>query len=141
MHFAATHTEAITRAEALAAGGAPGAATASVDVGEAGPIDLEELGVIAARAVQFGSGDLEVGEVDLDHEELYALPAFLCDVLAEVGRAEDPDVPGEVAAAWAATEDAPGDAEVLLAVLTSLVELVTKAQGASLGLYLWTGDR
>jgi hypothetical protein len=136
--FAATHAEAVARADALSTGREPGEAP-SVDLGEVTAIDLEELGAIAAKAVQFGSGDLEVAEVDLDHEELFSLPPFLCDVLAEAGRAEDPDVPGEIAAAWAATEDAPGDADRLLAVLTSVVELVTRAQGASLGLYLWTG--
>ncbi len=135
--FTATHTQAVDRADALAAGRRPAPAP-SVDLPPVQPFDLELLGEVAARAVQFGSGDLEVAEVDLDHEQLFRLPAYLCEVLAELGRAEDPELPAEVASAWAANEDLDVPDLDPLPVVTAVVGLVTEAETLGLGVYLWT---
>lgn len=135
--FVATHAGALSRADALDAGNPPQSDAPHEDLPGMDALDLELLGEVAASAVRFGVGDVEPAEVDLDHELLFALPSFLTEVLAELGRAEDPELPGEVAAAWAASveRDAPG--EDLLPVLRSIVAVVTAAEVAGRGVYLW----
>lgn len=137
--FAATHAEALRRADALDLGAAT-IGVPYVDLPAMTPVDLEVLGEVAARAVHFGTGDLEVAEIDLEHDRLFRLPAFLCDVLAELAVTEDPDLAGEVAAEWAASEELDLAGQDLLPVLQSVVGLVTQAQVAGLDVYLWVQD-
>jgi hypothetical protein len=132
--FAGTHAEALARADALDAGEPPGD---GVPLGSVDAIDLETLGEIAARAVRFGSGDLELAEVDLDHETLLRLPPFLCDVLAELTVTEDEEVPGEVAEQWAATDDVGLDGADPEALVRALAAAATRAQREGRDLYLW----
>jgi hypothetical protein len=134
--FAGTHAEAIARADALDAGGTPPPAR-HLEMTAITPLDLEQLGEIAARAVKFGNGDLELAEVDLDHELLFRLPDFLCEVLVALGADEDPDLLGEVAEEWGATEELAAPAADLAPVLREIVELVTAALDDDLGVYLW----
>lgn len=134
--FAGTHAEAIARTESLDAGSAPDDATSALDVSLT-PVDLEVLGEIAAKAVRFGSGDLEVAEVDLEHESLYRLPEFLCEVLAQLDAPEDPDAPGEVAEAWAATEEMDAAGQDLVPLVRSITGFVATAHEAGQDVYLW----
>ncbi len=135
--FVATHAGALARADALEAGAAPQSETTFCEVPDLSPLDLELLGEAAAAAVRFGHGDLEPAEVDLNHEWLFHLPPFLVEVLAEVGRAEDPELPGEVAAAWAASaERDPSDGDPS-AALTEIVRVATTAESLGRGAYLW----
>jgi len=99
-------------------------------------LDLETLGEIAARVVRFGSGDTEPAEIDVEHELLFRLPEFWCEVFAELGTTEDPDALGEVADAWAATEEMAGSGD-LRRVVRDVVGLVAQAQEAGQGVYLW----
>ena len=135
--FVATHAGALSRADALDASHPPQSDAPHEDLPGMDALDLELLGEVAASAVRFGVGDVEPAEVDLDHELLFQLPPFLTEVLAEVGRAEDPELAGEVAEAWAASveRDAPG--EDLLPVLRSIIAVVTAAEVAGRGVYLW----
>lgn len=138
--FAGTHSEALTRADALDAGQQPASAP-SLDLTDVTALDLEVLGEIAARAVRFGSGDLEVAEVDLEHELLFRVPPFLCEVLTELRTPEDPDAPAEVAAAWAASEELSAAGQDMLPVVRSIVALVSDAHEAGRDVYLWVaGD-
>ena len=135
--FVATHAGALARADALEAGEPPQSETTSCELPDLGPLDLELLGEAAAAAVRFGHGDLEPAEVDLRHEWLFRLPPFLVEVLAEVGRAEDREVPGEVAAAWAASaERDPNDGDPLPA-LNEIVRVASTAEDLGRGAYLW----
>ena len=133
--FAGTHTEAVARADALDAGREPGAAL-HLNLRSVTPLDLETLGEIAARVVRFGSGDLEPAEIDVEHDRLFQLPDFWCEVFAELGVAEDPDALGEVADAWAATEEVAGSGD-LRPLVRDVVGLVTQAQAAGQDVYLW----
>ena len=135
--FAGTHAEAVTRADALDAGTTPPPARHLATSVTA--LDLEQLGEITARAVRFGSGELELAEVDLDHELLLRLPDFLCEVLVALGTDEDPDLVGEVAEEWGATEELAVPAADLTPVVREIVELVTAALDDDLGVYLWVG--
>lgn len=134
--FVATHAEALTRADVLSTGEIPPPAPRA-DLTEIGPYDLELLGEIAARAVQFGTGDLEVAEVDLEHESLYRLPAFLCEVLVELAGAEDTELVDDVAQAWAQEDDMDVTAEDLAPVVRVATELAVTADRNDKGLYLW----
>ena len=134
--FAGTHAEALARADALDAGQEPAPAPA-LELTDVTALDLEVLGEIAARAVRFGTGDLEVYEVDLDHELLFQLPPFLCEVLTELRTPEDPDVPAEVAAAWAASEELGADGKDMLPTVRSIVDFVSMAHEAGQEVYLW----
>jgi hypothetical protein len=136
--FAGTHDDALTRADALAAGHTPPAAP-HVDVPSLTPLDLETLGEVAARVVRFGTGDLEPAEIDLDHETLFALPEFWCEVIAELATTEEPDALTDVAEAWAATDavSIPGD---LHPVVRDVVGLVTQAERAGLDVFLWVEE-
>jgi hypothetical protein len=100
------------------------------------PWDLDELGQIAARIARFGSGETEPLEVDLDHEGLFELPEFWCQVLAELAVAEDPEALDDVATAWAASEEM-ADAGDLAPLVRALVDLATGAREAGVGVYLW----
>jgi hypothetical protein len=134
--FAGTHAEAIARADVLAAGGTPAPAR-HLEVPAVTPLDLVQLGEIAARAVRFGSGELELTDVDLGHELLFRLPDFLCEVLAALGADEDPDLLGEVAEEWGTIEELAIPAADLTPVLREIVDLVTVALDEDLGVYLW----
>lgn len=134
--FAATHTTAVTRAKALESGHATEQALAVELPGLTGP-DLEVLGEVAAAAVQFGTGDLEPAEVDLDHEQLLRLPDFLVEVLAELASSEDPELADEVVAAWSASEEVDLDPTELRPLLDAVLELVVEAQDDGSDLYLW----
>ena len=133
---AGTHAEALARADALDAGDDPDDATSALDVSLT-PVDLEVLGEIAEKAVRFGSGDLEVAEVDLEHEYLFKLPPFLCEVLAELHEPEDADAPGEVAEAWAASEEMDAAGQDLQPLVREITGLVAAAQESGQDVYLW----
>jgi len=132
--FAGTHTEALARADALDGGREPGAAL-HLNLRSVTALDLETLGEIAARVVRFGSGDTEPAEIDVEHELLFRLPEFWCEVFAELGTTEDPDALGEVADAWAATEEMAGRRD-LRGLVRDVVGLVAQAQEAGQGVYL-----
>ena len=138
--FLADHAGALARADARDAGREPAPGVGSLDLAGVDALDLEVLGEIAARAVQYGTGELELQEVDLDRESLFELPPFLREVLVELGRAEDAELPADVAGQWAADDDlgvAPGAA---LPLVTSILALAAAASEAGLTVYLWTGS-
>lgn len=135
--FAADHASALARTAALDAGEVPDAG-AHVELTAITPVDLETLGEIAAEVVRFGTGDLELEEVDLDHENLAELPPFLVELLAEVGRTEEPDALTDIAGRWAATGELDATADELAAMLADIVDLATTARREDLNLYLWT---
>lgn len=134
--FAGTHAEAIARADVLETGAVPPPAP-HIELTTVTPVDLEVLGEIASRVVRFGAGDLEVAEIDLEHESLFRLPPFLCEVLAELGRSEDPEALGEVAEEWAASEEMGVPGEDLTHVVRGIVGLVSEATEAGQDVYLW----
>ncbi|MBX9246534.1 hypothetical protein ICW40_17215 [Actinotalea ferrariae] len=134
--FTGTHAEALARATALDAGDEPDDATSSMDVSLT-PVDLEVLGEIAAKAVRFGSGDLEVAEVDLEHEYLFKLPEYLCEVLAALDDPEDPDAPADVAEAWAASEEMDAAGQDLQPLVREITGLVARAVESGQDVYLW----
>lgn len=136
--FAATHEGALARSAALDADRATDQAHTLELAGLTAP-DLEVLGEIAARAVQFGAGDLEPAEVDLEHEQLFQLPAFLREVLVELGASEDAELVGEVAAEWSASEEMDLDGP-LTDLVGQVVELVTEAEADGTEVYLWVAD-
>ena len=135
--FATKHRGALTRSEALDAGDDAPEDVPHLELSDVTTIELEALGEIAARTLRFGTGDLELEEVDLDHESLFELPPFLCEVLVELGKAEDPDALADVAAAWAQSEEMDSTPAVTLPIVTDLVELVTNATRDGLNVYLW----
>lgn len=136
--FAAKHRGALARAEALDARDDPADDVPHLELEEVTSLHLELLGEIAARTLRFGTGDLELEEVDLDHETLYELPPFLCEVLMELGRAEDPEALADVAGEWARSDDVEVPADAAQSVLGDLVELVTRASRDGVGVYFWS---
>lgn len=134
--FVADHAGALAHADARDAGREPQPGPA-LDLPGVTALDLEVLGEIAARAVQFGIGELELEEVDLEHESLLELPPFLREVLVELGRAEDAELPADVAAEWASDEDLELPPATALPLVTSIIALVTGASEAGRNVYLW----
>lgn len=135
--FATKHRGALARAEALDAGDDAPVGVPHLELSDVTTLELEALGEIAARTLRFGTGDLELEEVDLDHESLFELPPFLCEVLVELGKAEDPEALADVAAAWAQSEEMASTPAVTQPVVADLVELVTNATRDGLNVYLW----
>lgn len=135
--FVADHADALARADARDSHREPQVELAALELTGVSALDLEVLGEIAARAVQYGAGQLELDEVDLDRESLLELPPFLREVLVELGRAEDVELPAEVAAEWAADEDLGLAPATALPLVTSIVALVTGAVDAGRNVYLW----
>jgi hypothetical protein len=135
--FATKHRGALARAEALDGGGDAPDDVRHLELSDVTTIELEALGEVAARVLRFGTGDLELEEVDLDHESLFELPPFLCEVLVELGRAEDPEALADVAAEWARSEEMDSSPDVTQPIVTDLVELVTAASRDGLNVYLW----
>lgn len=136
--FVADHTGALAHVAALDAGREPKPGPVALDLPGVSAIDLELLGEIAARAVHFGTGALELEEVDLDHQSLLEVPAFLREVLVELGTAEDPDLPAEVAAEWAIDEELGLTPASALSLVTSIVTLLTGAADSGRSVYLWS---
>ena len=139
--FVADHRGALARSEARDAGSEPQAGPAALQLAGVTALDLEVLGEIAARAVQYGTGPLELEEVDLDHESLLELPSFLREVLVELGRAEDADLPADVATEWSADEELALTPAAALTVVTSIVALLTAAAESGRSVYLWVASR
>jgi len=139
--FVAEHAGALARADARDAGREPAPVPAADTLALAGidALDLEVLGEITARAVEYGSGELELQEVDLDRESLVELPPFLCEVLVELGRAEDLELPSDVATEWASDEDLDVTPASALPLVNAIVALVTAASTSGRSVYLWTG--
>ena len=135
--FATRHRGALARSEALDAGEDAPDDVRHLELSDVTTLELEALGEIASRVLRFGTGDLELEEVDLDHESLFELPPFLCEVLAELGRAEDPDALADVAAEWARSEEMASTPDVTRPIVADLVELVTSAARDGLNVYLW----
>ena len=79
--FVADHAGALARVDAGDAQRKPERTLASLQLPGVGALDLEVLGEIAARAVHYGTGDVELQEVDLDREFLMEVPRFLREVL------------------------------------------------------------
>jgi len=138
--FVADHAGALARAKARDARHEPAPGLVSLDLAGIDALGLEVLGEVAARAVQYGAGELELQEVDLDHESLFELPSFLREVLVELGRTEDAELPADVAKEWAGDEDLPVTPATALPVVTSIVTLVTAAAEAGRTVYLWVGS-
>ena len=138
--FATKHRGALARSEALDAGDDAPDDVRHLELSDVTTIELEALGEIAARVLRFGTGDTELEEVDLDHESLFELPPFLCEVLVELGRAEDPEALADVAAAWAASEEMGSTPDVTQPIVADLVQLVTAASREGLNIYLWAGS-
>lgn len=138
--FMGTHADALDRARVLDAGEIPSGAVPHVELVEIGPVDLEILGEIVARAVRFGTGDLEVSEIDLAHDNVHGLPPFLTEALAAVAtaRAEDEDLDADVARDWSREAELDADPGDLEAVLGAIVRLAVRATAEGRGLYLWT---
>ena len=136
--FVADHTGALARVDARDAGREPKPGPVALELPGVGALDLELLGEIAARGVQFGTGPLELEEVDLDHESLLELPSFLREVLVELGDAEDPELAGEVAAEWATDEDLALTPAAAPTLVTSIVALLSEAAESGCSVYLWT---
>ncbi len=135
--FATKHRGALARAEALDAGeDAPGDVR-HLELTDVTTVELERLGEIAARVLRFGTGDLELEEVDLDHESLFELPPFLCEVLVELGAAEDPEALADVAAEWARSQEMDSTPDVTQPIVADLVELAADAARDGLNVYLW----
>lgn len=137
--FIATHAQAVSRATALDAGNEP-AQLPFLELELGDPADLEQLGEVTARAVHFGTGDLELTEVDLDHERLLRLPDFLCEALAELAEPDDPELPGEVAAAWAGRADLDIIEDDVAGLVHKIVALVAAAQETGMDVYVWTPE-
>ena len=136
--FVADHAGALAHADARDAGREPAPGDASLDLASVDALDLEVLGEVAARAVQYGTGELELQEVDLDRESLFELPPFLLEVLVELGRVEDLALPADVAAQWAADDDLALAADAALPLVTAIVALATRAAEEGSTVYLWT---
>ncbi|MCV2392995.1 hypothetical protein OEB99_01620 [Actinotalea sp. M2MS4P-6] len=135
--FVATHAGALARADALDENQPPQSDTPHVELPDIDALDLELLGEEAARAVRWGRGDLEPHEVDLDHELLFQLPPFLVEVLGELGRVDDPDLPGEVASRWATSSERDPRADDPLPMVLKIVGVVTAAEQVGRGVWLW----
>lgn len=138
--FAAKHRGALARCEALDAGEDAPDDVPHVELEDVTSLDLELLGQIAARTLRFGTGDLELEEVDLDHESLSELPPFLCEVLTELGRAEDPEALADVAGEWVRSDDVQVSPDAAQSVVADVVELVTAASRDGVGVYFWSGE-
>ena len=134
--FTATHAAALRRADDLDAGDGR-ADVPRLEVPGVTPLELEQLGEIAARAVRFGAGDLELEDVDLEHDGLFRLPRFLREVLLELRTHEDPEVLPEVAREWAATEEMAAGDEDLSGVVRGITDVVQAAEDAGREVYLW----
>lgn len=141
--FVATHAEAVERADVLESGAVP-VSIPHVELTEIAPEDLETLGEVAARRVRFGTGDVEVSEVDLAHDSLYRLSDFMAEVLAELAGSEEDDAVADVAEAWAkamaeGAEDGADavPAEHLEPVVRAIADLAVAAADADRALHLW----
>lgn len=138
--FVGTHAEALERAEILGSGAVP-VSVPHVELTELAPEDLETLGEVVARVVRFGTGDVEVSEVDLAHESLHRLSPFMTDALVELAGTEDADAVVDVASAWSAAmaedDDDALPAEDLVPVVRAVAELAVAARDSDRELHLW----
>jgi len=141
--FVAEHASALARADARDAGIEPPRwrAADALELAGSTPLDLEALGEIAARAVQYGSGELGASGGRPRPRVARRAATVLCEVLVELGRAEDADLPSDVATEWASDEDLAVNPARALPLVSAIVALVTAASATGRSVYLWDGTR
>ena len=138
--FVATHDEALKRAAALGKGA--GAAGPAVRIDGITDFEVEQLGDLAGQAVHAAGADYELALVDVTSDALLGVPEAMVRALAELLTYEsegEANVLDDVAAAWAAQEDMPFDANQSRQYVQQLAALATDVEKAErAGLYVWS---
>lgn len=138
--FVATHDEALKRAAALDKGA--GVTGPAVRIDGITDFEFEQLGDLAGKAVHAAGADYELALVDVTSDALLGVPEAMVRALAELLTYEsegDANVLDDVAAAWAAQDDMPFDAEQSRQYVQQLAALATDVEKVERsGLYVWS---
>lgn len=143
--FLADHHQAVARAKARMSGKSPAIDVPVLPVPGLSDFEIEVLGEMAVRAVHATGVGAELSLVDIELDNLFAVPDALLEVFAELDQHEDPELLGELAAEWAAAEEMESTPEVTESLLRALAALsvasVAAAEdNAKMSLFLYVAD-
>ncbi len=143
--FIADHHQAVARAKARMAGKSPAVDVPVLPTPGLSDFEIEVLGEHSVRKVHATGVAAELSLVDVELDNLFAVPDALLEVFAELDAPEDPEVVAELAAEWAAAEEMESTPEVtepLLRALTAMaVATVAAAENdAKMGLFFYNAE-
>jgi len=121
--FIADHHQAVARAKAREAGKSPSIDVPVLPTPGLSDFEFEVLGELAVKKVHATGVSAELSMVDIELDNLFAVPDALLEVFAELNAPVDPEDVVELAAEWAAAEEmesTPAVTEPLLRLLTAM---------------------
>ncbi|MFC8304816.1 hypothetical protein ACFUCV_14160 [Specibacter sp. NPDC057265] len=131
--FIADHHQAVARAKARTAGKPPAVEVPVLPTPGLSDFEIEVLGGLAVKKVHATGVGAELSLVDIELDDLFAVPDALLEVFAELHAPEDPEDVTELAVEWAAAEEMESTPEVTGPLLRALAAMAAAALEAAEG--------
>lgn len=129
--FIADHHQAVARAKARESGQSPSIDVPVLPTPGLSDFEIEVLGELAVKKVHATGVAAELSLVDIELDNLFAVPDALLEVFAELNAPEDPEDVAELAAQWAAAEEMESTPEVTEPLLRHLTAMAVSAATAA----------
>ncbi len=129
--FIADHHQAVARAKARVAGTSPAIDVPVLPTPGLSDFEIEVLGEFAVKKVHATGVPAELSLVDIELDNLFAVPDALLEVFAELDAPEDPEDVAELAVEWAAAEEMESTPEVTEPLLRALAAMAAAALSAA----------
>lgn len=143
--FIADHHQAVARAKAREAGKSPKVDLPVLPTPGLSDFEIEVLGELAVKKVHATGVAAELSLVDIELDNLFAVPDALLEVFSELNAAEDPEEVPELAAEWAASEEMESTPEVTEPLLRQLAAMAASAvvaadENPKMGLFFFSAE-
>ncbi|MET4003940.1 hypothetical protein ABIB48_002678 [Arthrobacter sp. UYCu511] len=129
--FIADHHQAVARAKARMAGKSPLIDVPVLPTPGLSDFEIEVLGEFAVKKVHATGVGAELSLVDIELDNLFAVPDALLEVFAELDALEEPEDIAELAAQWAAVEEMESTPEITEPLLRALAAMAAAALAAA----------
>ncbi len=143
--FIADHHQAVARAKARQGGKSPAIDVPVLPTPGLSDFEIEVLGEYAVKKVHARGVASELSLVDIELDNLFAVPDALLEVFAELDGLEDQEEVSELAAEWAAAEEmesTPAVTEPLVRALAAMSVAAVKAaeDNAKMSLFFYSAE-
>lgn len=143
--FIADHHQAVARAKARQAGKSPAMDVPVLPTPGLSDFEFEVLGEFAVNKVHATGVAAELSLVDIELDNLFAVPDALLEIFAELNAPEDPEDIVDLAAQWAQAEEMESTAAVTEPLLRALTGMAVAAMSAAednakMGLFFYSAE-
>lgn len=129
--FIADHHQAVARAKARTGGKSPAVDVPVLPTPGLSDFEIEVLAELAVKKVHATGVATELSLVDIELDDLFAVPDALLEVFAELNAPEDPEEVTQLAAEWAAAEEMESTPDVTDPLLRALAAMAASALAAA----------